>query len=83
MKHSEHLLEVLGTHEFVMRRWMMFGEIVGAVLFARRPIQIELSLRDAILEPVVSHVERFGSFHSYGGVEDTVRCGVVGFDRCS
>ena len=52
----------------------MFGEVVCAVLFAWRPIQIELSLRDAILETVVLHVEGLGSLHSDGGMEDTVSC---------
>jgi Na+/serine symporter len=49
--------------------------LVGTVLLARHPIEIELSLRDAVLEPVVAHVECLGSLHADGGM--LVSMGVV------
>ena len=61
-------MEILWAHEFVMCRWMMLGEIVRIVLFSRGPIQIELTLSDAVLEPVIAHVECFGTLHADGGV---------------
>ena len=58
---------------------MVFGEIVGAVVAAAFPVEVELFLVDTVAEPEVSHVEGFGSFESDVGVKDTVGCGVVGF----
>ena len=65
-----------------MGRGMVFGEIIGIILLAGCPVEIELPLRYPVLEPVVSHVERFGTFHADGGMEDTVRGGIVGLDWC-
>jgi hypothetical protein len=61
---------------------VMLGEIVSIILFAWCPLQIELSLRDPVLEPVVAHVEGLGMFHAHGGMENAVSSRVVGFDRC-
>jgi hypothetical protein len=71
-----------GAHEFVMCWWMMLREVVGTVLFARCPIEIELSLHDSVLEPVVLHVKSLGALHADGGMKDAMSSGVVGFDWC-
>jgi hypothetical protein len=41
-------MQILGAHEFVMGRWVVFGEIVSAVRFTGTPIEIELTLSDAV-----------------------------------
>jgi hypothetical protein len=63
-----------------MGRWVVFGEVVGTVEFAGRPIEVELSLRHAVLEPVVAHVEGLGSFHANRCMEDAVSSGIVGLN---
>ena len=38
-------------------------------------------MAQAILEPVVAHVESFGSFQAHGSMKDAVGSGVVGLER--
>ena len=64
-----------------MGRWVVFGKVVSFVEATRGPVEIELALGDAIFEPVVAHVESFGTFHADLGFEDVVCGRVVGFER--
>ena len=56
---------------FVVGWWEVFGVVVGSV--------VQLGLGDAVLEPVVAHVEGFGPFHLHLCFGDVVGCGIVGF----
>ena len=38
---------------------MVFGEVVGAIGFARGPKHMELVLSDAVANPMVSHIHNF------------------------
>ena len=64
-------MKILGTHKFVIRRRMMLGVIVGRVVSARTPVQIELFGGDAVTKPMMAHVKRFGAFHANLCSEDT------------
>jgi hypothetical protein len=44
--------------------WVVFGEVVRRVVSAWSPVDVELLLGDTVLEPVVSHIERFGAFET-------------------
>ena len=46
----------------VMRCGMMFCHVVAIVFRARKPMDMELSLLCAILEPIVTHVDCFEAF---------------------
>jgi len=52
-------LVVLIAQELVVCRWMMFGIIICTIRFTRCPINIELVLGNAILEPMIAHVKGF------------------------
>jgi hypothetical protein len=52
--------------------WVVFGEVVRGVVSARSPVDIELLLRDTILEPVVSHIERLGAFETHLRMKNSV-----------
>ena len=58
----------------------MFGEVVGAVVAARLPNEVELVLFDAVAHPPVSHVEGFGQFLAEVCGEDAFCGGIVGGD---
>lgn len=66
-----------------MGRWMMFGEVVGTVVFTGSPMYVELALAQAVLEPVVAHVDGFGSLHAHGSMKDAMGGGIVGFEWCA
>ena len=59
---------------------MVFCKIIGSIVFAFCPEQVELALRDAIFDPMVSHVEGLGSLHSDLRSKYIVCRGIVGFD---
>jgi hypothetical protein len=43
----------------MMRRGMMFGEIVGAVCLAFAPVDLKLALADTVADPIKPHIDRF------------------------
>ncbi len=55
----------------------MFGEVVGTVVAARLPNEIELVLFDAVAHPPVSHVKGFGQFLAQVCGEDAFGGGIV------
>ena len=61
----------------------MFGCVVGFVLGAGLPVEIELLGGDTIAKPMNAHVKRFGAFHTNLGAEDTECCCVVSFEGMS
>ena len=76
-------LEIMWSHDCMMCRVMMFGEIVAAIGFALGPIKVELTLGYAILDPVVTHIKCFGPFHTYLRGEYSMSGGVVSFKGSS
>ena len=57
----------------------MLGEVVGGVCLPWGPVEEELALADAALEPMITHVESFRTFETDCGMENTVGSGIVGF----
>ena len=49
---------------FVVGWWEVLGVVVGSVVLAGCPVEVELRLGDAILEPMISHVKGLGTFHA-------------------
>lgn len=74
--------EIVWSHLLVMRRGVMFGVVIGHVGTTRGPNDAVLVLVDAILDPVVAHVDGTGSLLLDSIVGDTDGCGVVGVDEC-
>ena len=67
-----------------MMRWrMMLCKVITAVETAGGPEEIELSLSNAVFDPVVAHVEGFGALHADLGRKDVMSCGIVCFDGCA
>jgi hypothetical protein len=74
-------LEILIAHELVVGWWVVLGKIIGSVSFAWGPKEIELTLCNAIFEPMITHVKGLGFFHANLSFEDTGGSGVVSFER--
>jgi len=72
--------KIAGAHEPVMRRGMMFGEVIGKIVFALGPVDEELALADAIADPVKAHVDGFGPALFDGVVGNAGGTGIVGID---
>jgi hypothetical protein len=64
----------------MMGRWVVFGKIISHIEASWGPVEIELELRDAILEPVVAHIESLRAFHADLNFEDVVGCRIVGLE---
>ena len=62
-----------------MGRRMMLGEVVGGVCLPGGPVEEELALADAALEPMIPHIKGFGAFETDFRMENTVGSGIVGF----
>ena len=48
----------------------MFAEVICEVGIARLPVDIELTLLDTILYPMISHIDGFGVFLFYCLISD-------------
>ena len=56
----------------------MLGVVIRQVALPSFPVDCELSLTGAILDPVESHIHCFGSLHFDVVVGESFGCGVVG-----
>ncbi len=77
--HTVDLLEVLVSHFLLVPRRAVLGEVIGQILFAGSPDEVELTLFDAVLHPPVAHVERFGELLAHFGIKDALGSAVVSF----
>ena len=76
-----NLLKILASHDAMMCRRVMLGEVVGGVRLPWGPVEEELALADSALEPMIPHVEGFRTFETDCGMENTVGSRIVGFQR--
>ena len=61
-------MQVGRSHNTVMGRRLVLGEIVTKVSAARFIINEKLALPGAVLDPIEVHIDFFGSFLLYGAV---------------
>lgn len=61
--------------------WLDFSEVVRDVIFTWLQFDSEFLHRYAVSNPVVAHIDGFGSFLFAGGVSDTFSGGVVSDDK--
>jgi hypothetical protein len=54
-----------------MGRGMVLGEIVCQVLGIRAPVNQEVTLVDAVTDPIETHVYSLGATLTNGGVDDS------------
>ena len=73
-------VQVGRSHDTVMGRRVVLGEIVTEVSAARFPINEKLTLPGAVLDPIEAHIDGFGSFLLYGAICETFRGRVVDAD---
>ena len=52
------ILEVSGTHYLVIRRRAMFRKVIGPVVFAELPDELDLVVCKTIFEPMIAHAPR-------------------------
>ena len=60
---------------------MVFGEVIGPILFARNPFYCELVLVDLVAYPMIAHVYRSRSLLFDGVVGYTIGGRVIGVDK--
>ena len=73
-------MKVGRSHDTVMGRRVVLGEIVTEVSAAGFPINEKLTLPGAVLDPIEAHIDGFGSFLLYGAICETFRGIVVDAD---
>ena len=73
-------MQVGRSHNTVMGRRVVLGEIVTKVSAAGFPINEKLTLPGVVLDPIEAHIDGFGSFLIYGAVCKTFRGRVVDAD---
>jgi hypothetical protein len=62
---------------------MMFCKIISVVVGSFCPVHAQLLVRGLVAKPVSSHVPSFGTALLNVGVNETVRGGVIRFERRS
>ena len=55
-------MEELGAGEGMMRGRKMLGEVIGAIGSTRLPVNMEMALFHAVLDPIKTHVHGFGFY---------------------
>ena len=75
-------MQVGGSNPLVVRRGVVFGEVITFVGASRGPVEMVLALADAILEPVEAHVDGFGTALLDCVREDAMGHSVVCFEWC-
>ena len=73
-------VQVGRSHDTVMDRIVVLGEIVTEVSADRFPINEKLTLPGAVLDPIEAHIDGFGYFLFYGAFCETFRGRVVDKD---
>ena len=51
-----------GSLELVVPGWVVLGEVICCVVLAWAPIDVVVTLADAVLDPVEPHIDGAGSF---------------------
>ena len=64
----------------MMAGWVVLCKIVGKVGGSFIPVDAEVVLLDAVLDPEVAHVHRFGALGLERTIGNAVSSAVVGFD---
>ena len=75
-------MKVGGSHFDVVRWCMVFGEVVSQVQVAALPVDLELALLNAVLDPVEPHVHYLRASDFGSSVCKSVGGGVVGCNPC-
>ena len=66
-------MQVGRSHDMVMVRRVVLGEIVTKVSVAGFPINKKLTLPGAVLDSIEAHIDGFGSFLLYDAICETFR----------
>jgi hypothetical protein len=70
------------AHYFMMRRRMMFCEIICQILISRAPVHVKLALFHSVFYPIKAHVHGFCAFLFYGTVAVPCGSGIIRFHWC-
>ena len=65
-----------------MYDWVMFGEIIGEVVYARGPVHMVMALVYTVLDPIKPHVDRFRFALFYFLICKTDGGGVIELKGC-
>ena len=61
---------------------MVFCEIISTIEAAFLPVDVKLSLSDAIADPIEAHVDGLGSFLFDGVIGDAAGSAIVSLEWC-
>ena len=70
------MLQVLEAFALVVHCWMVFGVVVCSIIVCFTPVDAEVSLADAVTDPVEAHINGFGAALLDSVIGDAC-CGIV------
>ena len=73
-------MQVDGTMLAVVGGAVMFGEVIGSIIFSLAPVNDELVLFDSVTDPIETLVDGFGSTLFYSVVGDSSGSAVICLD---
>ena len=73
-------MQVDGTMLSVVGGAVMFGEVIGSIIFSSAPVNNKLVLFYSVTDPIETHVDGFGSTLFYSVVGDSSGGAVIGLD---
>jgi hypothetical protein len=75
-------VDVNVSHSFMMRRQMIFCEIICQILISRAPVYIKLSLFHSVLYPIKAHIHCLCEFLFYGTIDVSCGSGIIRYHWC-
>ena len=75
-------MEVCASHDDVVARWVVLGEIVGQIEFSLLPVDSKLALLDLVLDPIESYVHGLGPLNFGTAIGKPIGGGVVVGNAC-
>jgi hypothetical protein len=70
------------AHSFMMRRRMMFCEIIRQILVARSPVHVKLALFHSVFYPIKTYIHGFCAFLFYCTIAVSCGSGIIRFHWC-
>jgi hypothetical protein len=67
------------SHSFMMRRRMVFCEIIRQILKARAPVHVKLALFHSVFYPIKMHIHGFCPFLFYFTIAVSCGSGIIRF----
>jgi hypothetical protein len=75
-------VDVYVAYSLMMRRRMMFCEIIRQIFKSRAPVHVKLALFHPILDPIKTHIHSFCALLFYCTIAVSCGSGIIRLHRC-